>query len=265
MTVFQRLKDLVQVNKSFIDESFIHRDEYSIQRQFAPILRKAVMQHLATGDSVVARGFRGEYAAANGKLYEQFIEKQGKNGAWATDIEATVIGKLFECNIKVTQVTKGKEVATYFLYEEHKGAPTIHLYNSNNTHWYTAEGHTIADGNCLYNAIAQSVQRLSRAELIFKPAAQPSVTQYVARKGFFGNAKSTPNRTIALIENQKAIEKAISSHAKSSELEAQQRAEQERISKLSPQERDQIAKDYELALKIAAEEITTAGKSPASR
>ncbi|MBB72031.1 MAG: hypothetical protein CMF50_06495 [Legionellales bacterium] len=219
--------------------------QFKAQELFAPTLRAAAIKHLAEGNGPVARGFRGEYLNVDSAGYQHFLTKQRRNRAWGTYIEATALGELTGCNVVVTPIRNGEHQSPICLYRAaDSNAPTVHLYNSNNTHWFV-DGSTRGDGNCLYNAFAQAFQTIARKDL---PVTAFTRDESQVNQKLFSKAKQQTT-----IEQQRQLDQAIARAWTPDELEANLKAEQERMSKLPAAEQAQIRADYEYGLKLAGE------------
>lgn len=254
------------------EDSFL-TDEETLQLKLAPILRKKAMQHLADAKTTVAKGFRGEYGAAHStSSYQDYLSKQSKDQAWGTDIDAAAVGEFFGFHVVVTPVKKGVTQDTFCLYRAScDNAPVIHLYNSDNSHWFfDPQKPTLANNNCLFNAIAQSLKSIVKTQL--KPIKQvqpekiqaaspietpnlaiPKKTQHSSQKNSLFTRPLNSNEH-GTIEIQKKIQNAISKKSDSQSLKKEFEAEKIRIQDLSPKEQKQIQDDHEFALRLASQE-----------
>ena len=235
------MKYLERVRKALGNEAIAAcaaKDQLAIQNILAPVLRKAAIKHLAEGEGVIAQGFRGAYIPSTDMpqtSYRQFLNKQAGNGVWATYIEAIALGELFERTVVVTPVVNGVEQEPICLYRaQNDDEGIIHLYNSNNNHWFV-DADTRANGNCLYNAFAQSLH--------------PTISLAIP-------AEAKSNQIDLITASQRAIEAAIARQSTPEELEQNCLIEKERISQLPKAIQDQIRSDYELALSLAGEEMS---------
>lgn len=207
------------------------------------MLRQSAIQHLRTSNKPVAKGFRAEHLAVVGKKpHQAFLASQGKNGAWGTYIEACALAEQLKVHLVISD---GKQ--TYCLYRaEDKAAPVVHLHNRDNTHWVSASAkETLGDGNCLYNAFAQELQHRALETDLIKPAANVVKT---------GQSSVASNIEQKAITSQRTIFEAISRKQRPSEMAAEQAAHVEREAALPRQEQQQIAQDYQYALKLALQE-----------
>jgi len=155
---------------------FLNSDTYSAQIMLAPYLRKAAIAHLKETKGQIKRAdFHDPLAESVGnnhqveiENYEAYLQKQAQEGAWAEDNEAAALGEKLGCNIVVIYKQSEKKDLIRNLYIAGENAPTIHLFNRNNNHWYVDENdNAIPDGNCLYNAVSQTMQKMlqeNRAE-----------------------------------------------------------------------------------------------------
>lgn len=238
MSILKKLEQLPGLNASEFNLS-----DSALQTQLAPRLRVAAIEHLRSGRGPVAQAFRGEYLSAYQKSYDAFLVAQAKNRAWATYVEAEALAELLDCHLVVTPVTKGQEGDMICLHRASEDkAPTIHLYNSDNTHWFV-NSQTKGDGNCLYNAIAQVLRGM------VKPAVE------VNRAAFFNSNATSAEQ--AVVRHQHHIEQLIQKQDRPAERVRSLEQEQERISKLPVEVQEQIASDHAFALQLAAEEMRT--------
>lgn len=234
-----RIKRLFKLgNKEFAG------DETAVQRRLSPTLRAAAINHLRTANTPVAQGFRSRYNEATRDTHENFLKAQEKNGAWGTYVEASALAEMLDCHLMVTPVTKGQEADMFCLHRaSHDDAPVIHLFNSDNTHWFV-NGKTLGDGNCLYNAFAEALRVFVHPE----PSA-PSAR--------FFTQEPLKAEVRAIAEQQRRIEAAIKGQGKTDDHlnSVEQEQQQQRIRSLPENVQEQIARDYELALEIAAQEM----------
>jgi hypothetical protein len=225
-----------------------------IQNKFHQILRKEAIEHLAKSKQISARSFRQEYLVTGFGTYQNFLNDQKKSGVWGTYLEAIALSEKYGVNLVVTPVTRGVKQNPICLYRaESPDAKTVHLYNSNNTHWYV-DSQTMGDGNCLYNAYAQELFRLGiitpqEAGLTEKLSPTKSTEVSITGLSIFHHKYDDETRT-----RQEAILSAISKAPTPAEKEQDFNRERERISKLPPQEQKQIAADHAYALRLAREE-----------
>jgi hypothetical protein len=244
--IFDRLKKLF----GFRDDSLLHDDQRTLQINTGAQLREAAIDHLENSDAVCARTFRGESIASGLGHYRRFTQKQRLNGQWATYIEGVALAEKLGVNFTVTPIKEGVQQKPICLYRAaDPNAPTVHLYNSNNNHWYV-NSQTMGDGNCLYNAFAQSLQSTCRKEAGLTP--QPVHSQVAAERGFFGQT----NTQEAAISLQRNIAAAVMKAPTPAQREVDFQSERARISQLSSAEQKQIQEDYKLALKLAREELS---------
>jgi len=247
-----RLSSNIQKKLGLNPRFFLEHDADTIQTKLASSLRQHAIQHLRQSHDVVAKSFRGEYIKSGLGHPKQFLDAQAKNRAWGTYLEATALGEQLGCNIIVTPVKKGVHQKPICLYRaEDKNAKTIHLYNSNNTHWYI-DNKTRGDGNCLYNAFAQALQKHVQAEYP-KPQTQSHAGLFQIKRDL-----------VQSIKQQKYLLASIQKQSTPNEHEAMFKEEQARINQLSPQEKQQIQEDHMLALKLAYEDMGYTHANPTS-
>ena len=233
-----------------VNQNFFKANAETVQDTLAPILRKRAVEHLRTAQTVAAKGFRGEHLAAGEGPFEDYLQKQSQNGAWGTDLEAIALGESLGCNIVVTSINSKRANATWPLHFESTDAPTIHLYNDNNYHWTNdPDSWTKGEGNCLYNAFAKAMQQQVNEQSTIT-SASPTASLH----SFLYNEKQAAAEKKILAKQeliQAAIQTAIKNHQTPAEREQQYQEEQQRLSALPSSEREQIAADYRLALKLA--------------
>jgi hypothetical protein len=249
MSLFDRLKTLLDIT-----EATISLNEIAFQNKLAPVLRRIAIAHLRYSKSVVAASFRGEYLASGLGDYQDFLNQQAQVGTWGTYIEATALGEALGVNVvAIPEKINGDEVIEQdpiCLYRAaDPKAPTIYLYNCNNTHWYV-NANTQGNGDCLFNALAQALQAHCQKEL---PVASP-----VKKPTLFALPQSSADESV---ERYKTIEVAVLQQLTPAEMEKQFVDEKARVSQLPPAEQQQIATDHQLALKLAREEEAAYAKS----
>jgi hypothetical protein len=251
------------LNETQID-LFLDAETVAAQRLLATHLRRVAIHHLRTAKEVTARAFRGEFSAVPDMgVCDEFLTRQGKEGAWATYLEATALGEKFGCNVVVTYQRAGKDDSTWCLYRAAGDAPTVHLYNKSNSHWFV-DSKTVGEGNCLYNAFAQAMQTLLKKT---RPVKK-SETAPVVQRGLFKPivviddvVKSQANAIKHVIEKHPTPEQLRT------DLEKQHHEEASRLSRLGLDERKKIEKqireDHALALRLAREEMIHPSYVPA--
>lgn len=250
-------------------------------------LRAIAMQHLRNGQGPVARAFRGfgDNLILDDKKAgissEDYINKQKNSGEWETYIGLCALGEVFGFNSAVTPITKGVpqyrkngqpyEPPMVFATAEDANAPSIHLFNSDNTHWHVEldPKSTRGNGNCLFNGIAQKLQALAVAQTStntrssYTPASPRSASSNVTSSTPVSVARapqasfSHSSDQSAAILQQKSILDALKAMPKPSEVQKQLDAEEIRFNKLSPAEQAQIRSDHALALQLACEFVKT--------
>lgn len=228
-----------------IDNDIFKEDTIHLQAKLSPILRQIAVKHLANATTPNAKSFRGEHLPINKSAYQQYLQKQAQNGTWGTDIEASAIGEALHLNIVVTSVYSDRSDATWCLHLEDESAPTIHLYNYENLHWSNNHSDlTLADGNCLFNAIAASLKELETPAALKTPLNSHSIFKY-------GSTEKETIKKQTLINI--AINLAIKNKQTPAEKEIAYLQEQDRIKRLPDAEKEQIARDYAYALQLARE------------
>lgn len=210
---------------------------WAMQKNLAPLLRKIAIEHLAFGTGPVAQGFRGAIQHPDVQTaYTSFLQEQSKDAAWATHIEFEALCEYFNISGVVTTVNAQNGEQTWVAHRtENDDASTIHLCNSNNTHWYVKHaGDTLANGNCLYNAFAVALQKAC-----FLHTMQSDVNKL----------SSIDKQAIALQEQ------LLAQVAKPRQRAENLHREQQRLARLPVAEQKQICADHALALQLAREEV----------
>jgi hypothetical protein len=163
-------------------------NDINLQMYLAKYLRQAAIDHLGSGKTDFTKTFRQNYEEifAEGGItapLDHFLEYQGKNKFWSTEVEAGALGNLFNITVVVTPITRGVKQSSFTVNEStDKNAPIIRLYNRGNKHWYLEPFKpeaTIGDGNCLYNAFAQALRQTALYQKILndvKKQKTPNVT-----------------------------------------------------------------------------------------
>ena len=160
---------------------FFEIKEPDLQKILAPILREITIKYMRNSHAVYASAFRETYkvisddelvetstlTSAQRKLESEkrltaYLDNQGRNGVWGTEVEAGALADLLDMSVMVTPVNDGIPQTSLKPRESSDPAAAIvHLYNANNVHWYIYEdesNETLGDNNCLYNAFAQSLR-----------------------------------------------------------------------------------------------------------
>ncbi len=217
----------------------------NIQQKLSPLLREIAIQHLKLATTATAKSFRGEHLLINSTEHEKYLQTQAKDMARGTEIEANALGEALQINIVVTSVYKNRSDATWCLHLETEDSPTIHLYNYENIHWANNVNLlTKGDGNCLFYAIAQALHELTFPPIQKTPLNSNSIFKYGSLEKDTIIRQSRINQAIiSAVKNQQTL-----ANKEISYLE-----EEKRISKLPDAEKEQIAKDYAYALKLARE------------
>jgi|GEM_PF-2794318 len=149
-------------------------DEVAIQEVLAGVLRKKALTHLHSSLAPQAKFFRSNFHAGHDISMEQYFSKMSQHGAWATNDEAIALAEMLDINLDVNMIDyKLNRDKTDVIEVVKKGAlyrantadaPTITLNNRENEHWFIND-QTKSLGDCLFDAMAQSLQQLVRPEL----------------------------------------------------------------------------------------------------
>ena len=139
------------------------------RRQVATNLRSKNSRHQQRGLS--QNEIQSHQAAINvfGEVaFENYLQHQAQNTIWGEDVDAASLADLLDITMIVTLVSidsEGRyaEHLTYKVRECSEDRPSIHCYNADRNHWFfypVSYSETIGDGNCLYNAFAQSLRQI---------------------------------------------------------------------------------------------------------
>lgn len=150
-------------------------DEVAIQEVLAGVLRKKALDHLLRSPEPMAKNFRVTFKQEHpGKTMRDYFTNMGQAGQWATTDEAVALAEMLDINLDVNMIdyelnrdkTDVIEVVKKgALYRANTaGAPTITLNNRENEHWFVNDK-TKSLGDCLFDAMAQSLQQLVKPEL----------------------------------------------------------------------------------------------------
>ena len=177
-----------------IKKLLLRESEQALQEILAPVLRAATVEHMRTSSSSMMKEFRRAYKKMHSQSLEIFpknlpcfLSDSAEAGNWATDVHANALGNLLNVNVHVT-IMSGDTVLKEFIIHASSvpSAPTIHLYNDRNVHWYLDPSNrkaTLSDGNCLYNAFAQALRQQALLEMNKQVApvvaGSPSTTTYL--------------------------------------------------------------------------------------
>lgn len=222
-----------------IDASLFELEDRLFQIQLAKHLRAKAIQHLRDSQGVVAKSFRGEYVASGLGDYRVFLAKQERDGAWGTYLEAAALGECLNMHVIAYSNSGGSEQPICLYRATELNAPTIQLHNQGNQHWYH-DRHTLADGNCLYNSIAQSLKTMVKQE---------QYNKHYLTGNFLQGLNGVNKRAV---DSQR---QAIVNHPTPADLQADLEQEAKRIQALPTTEQQQIIADYKLALKLARSEM----------
>lgn len=275
------------VNALFIQDSvnFFASNVYNVLRHMA-------VHYLEHGNGLVAESFRGEYANVNSNSYTDFLQHQGKNGVWMTDIELIALGELFGFSIVVTSSMSGLPAKKFSLYNAGSQSTVLHFKNINNVHWEYINlknevVKTKGDGNCGYHAFSAGLKDLASSPFLLQqkattsPKTQTTEEKTVKQEDKNDDKKNDPIATtinqstvetsrsisylqtkqiskkeeiIAIKKQQEILHKIVKTIPTANELEQMQKQEAKRIATLPQTEQQQIATDYLFALKLAMED-----------
>lgn len=124
--------------------------------------------------------------------FDEYLQHQARDTIWGEDVDAASLADLLDITMIVTPVSLDSEGhyaehLTYKVRECSQERPSIHCYNADGNHWffYSKSYHeTISDGNCLYNAFAQSLRQIILLEIqrSNKKELKQSINQHFSEK-----------------------------------------------------------------------------------
>jgi hypothetical protein len=134
----------------------------TFQQKFAPVLRQLAVDNLEGGSHPICQAFRD---SIKDKL-SIWLENEKTARYWASDDSARSLAQLLNFDLYI----QNNNEPAYLAYESDElSAKKIVLKNIYNTHWQnmgTKEA-TLGDGNCLFNAFAQSIQAILIQEQLY--------------------------------------------------------------------------------------------------
>ncbi|NDH09386.1 MAG: hypothetical protein EBY16_07220 [Gammaproteobacteria bacterium] len=149
-----------------------YQDEPSFQKVMAAKLRELTFKYLkgelGVVDGPAVKQLRDNLHIIGG--LEHFVRSQQPNGAWATDVEMTLLAELLGVNLVVRQklTDKGMVLSAQPSLDQ----PTFVLANAHNVHWNPViegvEKSAVGDGNCGYNSMALLVKKFSPVPVLFQ-------------------------------------------------------------------------------------------------
>lgn len=222
------------------------------QRAMGADLRRLVFQYiqgkLPVEDGPAVKRLR-EHAIQIGGM-DTFIREQSPNGAWANDIELSLLAELLDVNF-VVQFNEGTTTVLHTVGEDQ---PIVALRNTNNRDWDALilnkqkDTGTVHDGNCGYHAFARAIEPYAKVELA--PAAA-ATTEH--------NAQFEQE----LRKQEAVFRRPIEHYRLDQELF---NTAHERLKQENPEEYErrvaQIDSDYQLALRVMLSDLPgTTGRS----
>ena len=283
-----------EANEFFrLDERVFEKSYREVQLELAPLLRQITIDHLKKADTRLTRDLKRAHEKSSNISYDTYLDGQRRlNGVWGSDDEAEALAEVLGFTL-MKLYDRFNPHEPWEAYSGKDGMPTIHLHNYSNVHWSNNRGETIGDGNCLYNSFAKELKYLicpQEDNLLQKDKSlqkggssskSSNTTQNsIANKNktsYASNSKkpspliqggifSSANKEI--LESQMRISNSISDPSKSSKTPLQrdierciEEREERRIQRLPENEQKQITEDYQLALKLAKEEMLKEKKS----
>lgn len=137
---------------------FFEANETTLQTTLAPFLRERAIEYLELSNEPFFTTFREQYKDKHKeKGLKSYILRQRRNGVFGADEEAIALATLFDVSLQIT-ITTYNNLSYSAKKASSTNRPIFHLYNQWDTHWYIYNGYpqsTVANGNCLYNSLAQ--------------------------------------------------------------------------------------------------------------
>lgn len=118
---------------------------------------------------------------------DNFIRRQSPSGAWATDIELTLLAELLGVNFIVeTPETRAHGKPMVLSPEPDFNKPIVVLYNTDNQHWDAIvdgeKREALGDNNCGYNSFALSIKELALSSPKVKETPKAAVAHALEEK-----------------------------------------------------------------------------------
>jgi len=246
MTFLDRLKELA------LDDIILQQEEAeaAYQSAMAAVLREKTFLYLKgklygrsgalIPDGPAVKELRRNLEQ-NGKM-DKFVSKQSPEGAWATDLELTLLAELLDTNLIVeTTVTRANSKPIVLSPQPDISKPIVVLYNTSNTHWDPVvengkKSRALGDGNCGYNSFAVSIKELA------KPASELEDIKQAVVHVLKQEGKRYKLRIEETRESEKQFNNAMGA------LEKMNPVKYKEI-------QGQIEADAQLALKLAIEDL----------
>ncbi|MDF1828351.1 MAG: hypothetical protein P1U39_08750 [Legionellaceae bacterium] len=196
-------------NLTGIKKNAFRASEQKIQTDLSGKLRAVVVDRLSQKTGAVAQNFHDFYAPdptdpikaiRESQTANDYIQYMAKDKSWGGTTEAQVLGEALGVNIQVQPYDKlGKAIGTpYSAFDAGKNAPTIHLDNHDGKHWSAQGKQTIGDGNCLFNAAAQSLQQMIQPTLPPEKNIFQKASSFIKKQ--FTKQPNTPDNHIPHVE-----------------------------------------------------------------
>ena len=154
------LQDTLKQTLLLTPANFAKENETTIQRRLAPVLRKLAVDAIEKGDGEFATQYREVCLKQFAEDRQDFAETK-QNDHFAGYAALAALAERLQFTVKVS-VPDHNRVAfkTHTVYQAaDKNAPVFHLEYRGRNHW-SANNKTLADGNCLFNALAQKIWQL---------------------------------------------------------------------------------------------------------
>lgn len=235
-----------------LDQCFQY-DGDEFQRQMAKKLRQLVFLYLQ-GTLTDIDGNRIPAGPAVTRLRENlniiggmdhFVRTQSPNGAWATDIELSLLAELLDVNFVVKFACTG--ATTVLRASEKPNQPTFSVINTNNTAWDAyvdgKKRRTLHDNNCGYNSIAENIRLIAKPQLVNR-LADEELSALQLRK------QEEDKRFVNDVEDYNR-----SKEAHIAALERIKKEDKEKGTNRYNETIKQIDSDYQLALQIALADL----------
>lgn len=172
-----------------------------LQCILAPFLRALAIRHLKSQQTELSKEIKSGYTvfegldtheAGDAPTFDAFLDEQSKAYIYATDLTATALAEALGVTFACTSVGADNMAGTnkpYVYYKPPtKNAPVVHLYNSQNMHFFIIEGNfasTVGDGNCLYNGFAQ----ICSQHILCEQEEMKNSAVYIAQEKLYAQLK----------------------------------------------------------------------------
>ncbi len=252
-------------------------DEEEFQAVIGKKLRELTFEYLKGElQDIIPDGLEVKELRRNLKAigtFESFIKEQSPNGAWATELELTILSELVGANFAV-RITPDQKIPTILTANPSETKPTILLINEKDVHWSATDNNgkkknTEGRGNCGYHAVGLKLLDFIPFNVSFKFPKTAEMTAKSNQKWKDIAQPFMPSKKISPAEQElTAIIQKEEQMRLNSAIETAKKAEEDfnnamaTMKKESPEKykavQKQMHEDHLLALKLFVEDLPDA-------